>query len=319
MTTTRRRGGELNSARLGVLVTTVVAALLGVGCGGEVSDEEFDRKMENWTKRHPSRTAQAQAHEPGSRQPALGEPSSSSPGDSAEAASDEGSCLPSEAVDKAAKTSRMLIALEKLMEGYGPSVPVDPRPPAACLTAVARRNDPEGARVEQLLASDYSKTLQQARQNQAKVRREFDEVERPRAWTWVSAIVPGHNLEVSRGVVVSETTELMKRLAKRPELKIDSVQHCVVADAELQDEKLRVSCNGLRREVDDVFYVDVGSEAGATNGALGEVLIGDLISFSGHLFLTRERTGRGQSRWVFGQVPARTAVIASPGTCCREP
>lgn len=221
------------------------------------------------------------------------------------------------ALKKARATSKLLIELEALMQGYQPSKPVEPDAPNKCLTKVAEENDPAGAKVERLLAADHRKQVEAARQKAAEIQKHFDEVDLPLAWTWVSAIVPGHEFEILPGVKVTEPTELMKRLQTRPDLVVDATQHCIVAEAELSEKSLVVTCRGPRRGEREFFYFQAEPAAGKAGGSLAAVGVGDLVEFAGHLVLThRAREWRAPAYWSFQNVPAEKTKVAAQSTCC---
>jgi hypothetical protein len=232
----------------------------------------------------------------------------------------ESSCLPAEANQQAATTARLLMGLEELMADYRPVLPTPPDSPERCLTHVAEANDPQGAKVEHLLEKDYRKRADEARRKADAIMRHFDEVDLPLAWTWVTAIVAGHEFALAPGVLVKEPTELMKRLAARPDLKVDVKQHCIVADAEVTGGRLVVSCRGPARDPGERFYVEVDPKAGGAAGALATVGVSDLIEFSGFLLLTHKpRAWREPPRWTFQSTPAEGVKVVAESTCCHTP
>jgi len=310
-----------------------VAVVLGwsagvVACSKPMSEEEFEQRVDAWAARRASASASPPAS--GSAlmsSSAMARPSGDAHSkknatrpatDGAEGTAYQTTCLPDEAKAKARATAELLIALEQLMAGFELTLPPDPDRPEKCLTVVAEKNDPEGAKIEALLSADYATQAATSRREAAARLRRFNEVDVPLAWSWVSAIVPGHELEIAPGLLVKEPTELMKRLAARPDLDVAAQQHCIAAQAKLEGEVLLLTCRGPRQS--ELFYVEVEPAAGAEGGKLATVNIGDLVSFRGQLALTRRVRGNDrEARWVWKGLGADGVAVAALSTCCHAP
>ncbi len=311
----------------GPLVGLGVVVGAALGCSRSLSDEEFAQRFEAYTARKGQVTA-APSVAAASTVPAAalptpapakqgtgGKKKGDAPGGTLADSAYQTACLSDEAKTTASETARLLIALEAMMDGYSPVLPVAPDRPEKCLTAIAAQNDPMGARVEALLAADHAAAAAAADRKSREIKRRFQDVELPLAWSWVSAIVPGHEFEVAPGVLVKEPTELMKRLASSPGLKVDAPQHCIVAQAQRQGDQLLLTCRGPRQK--ESFYVEVDPQSGAAGGELATVGVGDLVTFSGQLVLThRKRPGEHEERWAFKSVAADGASLAARSTCC---
>lgn len=289
------------------------SALTGACKQGGPSEAELDAKLEAMlAKRASAPEKAADAKGGGGEAPKHTERAESEADETVETA-----CLPNEATKKAKATAKLLLEIEKLMADYAPKLPQSPEAPEKCMTKVAEANDPAGAKVEKLLESDYKKRRDEAARKTAEILRHFEEVDLPLAWSWVSAIVPGHEFAIAPGVLVKEPTELMKRLETRPDLKVDAEQFCVVQQAEARNGSVELTCRGPRRSDRSFFYVEAEAAAGAAGGPLAAVGVGDLVSFSGHLVLTHKpHASRELPTWHFLKVPADGVKVAAESTCC---
>jgi hypothetical protein len=303
---------------LSVWAATVMA------CASPMSDEEFARRFEALAARKAPAEVAPKPEADGGAKP-VADVVETAPdvvaevkpeeADKVEEVTYETTCLPDEAKKKARETAKLLLALEALLADFAPQLPVAPDLPEKCLTKIAEKNDPAGADIEARLSADYAKAADEARRAQAEILRRFEKVDLPLAWSWVTAIVPGREFEVAPGALVTAPTELMNRLAKHPKLKVDALQHCIVAQAEMVDGQLLLTCRGPRQR--EFFHVEVEPAAGEAGGKLATVSVGDLVAFSDHLILVhRKRGSRDELRWEFRRVPADGVSIAAPSTCC---
>lgn len=322
-----------------------VASGLCAGCNrGGPSDAELEAKL-----------AAMMAKQGGAASATPGAPAPSAKAAAKEDYSDEvlyeSTCLPAEATKQSKTTMKLLTELEKLMADYAPKLPPSPDAPTKCMTKVSEANDPQGAKVEKLLERDYKKRADQAKREREGILRRFAEVDLPLAWTWVSAIAPGHEFEVLRmrvdrcpgnnfdgecdeggrcgagtdqsdcggstPLLVTEPTELMIRLGSRPDLKVDAPHFCVVQEAELKDGRASLTCRGPARSDAARFFVEVEGAAGKSGGTLAAVGVGDLVEFSGHLVLTHKpHASREQPTWHFLKVLADGVKIVAESVCC---
>lgn len=284
------------------------AALTGACTQGGLSDAELEAKVESMLAKRAAAAAAALE-----KQEAKSAPKAASDDDDLY----ESSCLSAEANKRAKATARFLVELEALMAGYAPKLPPAPDEPTKCMTKVSEANDPQGAKVERLLESDYKKRSDEAVRKASEILRHFVEVDLPLAWSWVSAIVPGHEFEIAPGVLVKEPTELMKRLAARPDLKVDAQHVCIVQEAEQKGSSAILTCRGPRRTDGSVFYVEVEAAAAKSGGSLAAVGVGDLVEFSGHLVLTHKpHASRERPAWHFLKVPSDGVKVAAESVCC---
>ena len=182
-------------------------------------------------------------------------------------------CLSAQGKASAQSTARMFLDLSRLMDGFvPPSPPTAGEPPDRCLTAVAARNDPMAARIEQGLVREFQERRRAAGQARREALAEFAQTVRPVAWTWLRVWIEGQPVTLRPAtfgcydygwngssqnnccsscwrqrrppVVATSEPELTRRARLSGAVHPESDLFCSVTGAEISGELLLVRCEG---------------------------------------------------------------------------